>query len=361
MLAENLNQQGVGLHVLIPSLTIMFQQLLSTSATKWAVGGWSFFIAENVILSENRTFFISEFGEDNYRLAYGSCSTAAMASIVYGYFYKIKNQAPFRQIVPRSAMLGGFMISGLGAVMASQMFPKLQIPVHMESSSMSSQSNNTDSMPSAIESTPSPQKSEWKVRCPFDFTDQHNQDTADSKSSEKKDVNVVPKGYQPRGIERITRHPSLWAFGLMGLGSAVLTPSAPQALWLSMPMLVAWIGGAHQDSRHARGIGGGDTTESDDASASALPVVSLKTQQKLERTSHIPFWALLTGKQEDESWTRLMEEFKGLNAALALGTVGIWALRRGRGIGSSSFNSGGVVFNRVGVSKSTVSGRVGTI
>ena len=32
-------------------------------AMRWAVGGWSFFIAENAILSENRSFLIDSLGD----------------------------------------------------------------------------------------------------------------------------------------------------------------------------------------------------------------------------------------------------------------------------------------------------------
>ena len=59
---------------------------LAVGGWRWAVGGWTFFIAENFLLSENRTWLIDEIGDDNYHLVYGFFSTVACSSIGYGYF-----------------------------------------------------------------------------------------------------------------------------------------------------------------------------------------------------------------------------------------------------------------------------------
>lgn len=40
--------------------------LLKSKDMQWAAGGWIFFVAENAILSENRTYLIQELGDDNY-------------------------------------------------------------------------------------------------------------------------------------------------------------------------------------------------------------------------------------------------------------------------------------------------------
>ena len=307
---------------------MIFHHVLSAPATKWAVGGWSFFLAENVILSENRSYLISRFGEENYRIAYGSCSSVAMISIIYGYFYKVKNKGPFRipaQVpIPASWKLGGFLVQGLGAVLISQSFPKLQIPVHMESSTLQNDAKNTNSSSSPV--APSSGTKEWKVRCPFDFTDGENHEYATD--DDECEINEK-EAYFPNGVERITRHPGLWSFGLLGFGNAILTPSIPQALSLSMPMLVAYLGGSHQDSRFSRGIG---SVGSDHSLSESMRIM----KRKLETTSNIPFWALITGKQtqikqDENSWYMLWDEMKGLNAALALCLVGANIIRRGRG------------------------------
>ncbi|EED90745.1 predicted protein [Thalassiosira pseudonana CCMP1335] len=118
------------------------------------------------------------------------------------------------------------------------------------------------------------------------------------------------------GLERITRHPGLWSFGLIGLGNALLVPSLPQRVWLSMPLMVALVGGSHTDSRFRRGMGGTLSNEYD------------------EKTSNVPFLAMLSGKQGNvvDVCRELCWEGKGLNAVLALGVAGVWVARRGRGV-----------------------------
>ena len=76
------------------------------------------------------------------------------------------------------------------------------------------------------------------VRCPFDFSS-----SSSSKEANNHD-NLDEELYT--GVHRVTRHPGLWGLGLLGLGSAVLTPFIAEALFLSMPCLFALIGGAHQ-------------------------------------------------------------------------------------------------------------------
>ena len=118
------------------------------------------------------------------------------------------------------------------------------------------------------------------------------------------------------GLERITRHPGLWSFGIMGLGNALLVPSLPQKLWLAMPSLVALINGAHIDSRFRRGMGGELSKEYDDA------------------TSNVPFLALFSGAQGNVLTViqDFSKEVKPLNALIAVGVSGLWVLRKGRGM-----------------------------
>ncbi|KAL9186128.1 hypothetical protein ACHAXT_005366 [Thalassiosira profunda] len=278
---------------------------LLSAPMKWAVGGWTFFIAENFILSENRTWLISEFGGDAYHAAYGTLSTAAMGSVFYGYFRKVRNTEPLLWSLAAPAPLGarvlGFACLSLGLGMASQIPPKVQIPVHFVSGGENDNKLATSplaSEPVAAAPTATQEEGGWKVRCPFDFTD-------------NKDANGPV-----HGLERITRHPGLWAFGLLGLGNAFLVPSLPQRLWLAMPSMVALAGGAHTDSRFRRGMGGTLTEEYDAA------------------TSNVPFLAMLTGAQGNvgDALRDFAEEVKPLNALVAVGVSGLWVLRRGRGV-----------------------------
>jgi uncharacterized membrane protein len=261
-------------------------KLSQSSSVRWAVSGWAFFIAENAILSENRTFLIEQLGgDDPYHWLYGTCSTLAMGSIGYSYYILRQRQKLFQQAAAASvvgssswirqsaAMLASWTSTTLGLVLASQALPKLQVPVSLSS---------------------------WQVRCPFDF--------AHARSNES----------QPLfGIERITRHPGLWSFGLLGLGQAGLQThpyGLPMRIWWAGPAAVALLGGTHTDSRFRRNIGG-----------SLDPVYD-------SMTSNVPFAATLMGRQGTVSSAlqELGQELKPLNAAFAALAATAWVASRGR-------------------------------
>jgi len=285
------------------------------SSVKWAAGSWSLFIAENLVLSENRTTIINNLGDDNYHYVYGLCSTAAVGSIAYGYQYKVKNQGPMLwkmgSAVPLPGKIIAFMCLGLGMGLMSQTAPKLQIPLEYmtgetsEKQKVKDQTASQTTMIVSADSTVPPSSSKWKVRCPFDFTD------AKSKS--------LDGGVELNGLDRITRHPGLWSFGLCGMGLSYLTPSVPTRVWLFMPVFLCLIGGEHTDSRHRRGMGGTLTKELD------------------AQTSNIPFLALVSGKQEDgdvfASFGKLFDELKGLNGLIAMGLAAGFVATKGRATG----------------------------
>ena len=256
-----------------------------SSTMRWAVGGWSFFIIENVVLSENRKLIIDELGERNYHSLYGTISTAACASIAYGYM-QIRGAPPLQWAAgPPSARIGiAFGLQAFGLASAAQFLPKLQIPVKRV---------EDVAQPTAPAGAPASASAAWSVRCPFDFT-----------KAAATDGDVF-------GPTRISRHLGLWSFASVCLGAAVVVPSAPQAACLSMPTLVALIGGAHTDSRHARGMGG------------ELP------SEVAARTSNVPFVALLTGAQGSVGGAlrALADETKVLNAACAAVAAALWACR----------------------------------
>lgn len=268
---------------------------------KWAVGGWSFFIAENLILSENRTFLIDKLGDDAYHAVYGTLSTIATASIGYAYLYKIPKNAPpllWTAAVPLASRLAAWAFLSLGGSMASQALPKIQIPVAYISSGSESTKISAEEK-TKVPVTPQPAKASlgWKVQCPFDFTDAKAGSSVDD----------------PHGLDRISRHPGLWSMGLMCLGQACLLPSVPQKVWWSMPVMVALIGGGHTDSRYRRNMGGTLLEEYD------------------AKTSNVPFVALF----KNGGWKELSAEIKPLNALLATSIATIYVLRRGRGVPAS--------------------------
>ncbi len=80
----------------------MTSQIFSSKAVRWISFGWTAFIAENVILSQNREWIIEKYGKDNYHVTYSALSTAACGSIAYG-FFKHRKQGP--TLSPRSKPL----------------------------------------------------------------------------------------------------------------------------------------------------------------------------------------------------------------------------------------------------------------
>jgi len=319
----------------------------TNAAMRWAAGGWSLFIAENLILSENRTWLIQQLGDEGYHGLYGTLSTVAMGSVAYGYRYKVRGAGPFafapgtRPSPP--ALAASFVLQALALGMASQSAPKLQIPVELvnggsdDSHTAASGSIVSASGSIVSGSDPAPGRlaggggggstppaatresgSRFKIRCPFDFTDSRSQ-TGVAKGTPAQ-LKADGQTVDLHGLDRVTRHPGLWSFGLLGLGNALLVPSIPTRLWLSMPAMVALIGGSHTDSRHRRGMGG------------------QLCEQVDEVTSNIPFLAMLMGRQDGgvvDSFVALGDELKVLNGALAAAAAALWVARRGRGGGGA--------------------------
>jgi hypothetical protein len=63
-------------------------QILRHPGIRWIGGGWTFFLAENIIITENREWLINDVlkSERAYHMCFNTLSTLATASIVYGYF-----------------------------------------------------------------------------------------------------------------------------------------------------------------------------------------------------------------------------------------------------------------------------------
>ena len=289
---------------------------------RWAAGGWTFFILENYILSENRTYLIQELGDEKYHAAYGTLSTIATVSIGYAY-YTIRqtfgpsstlstNMVPkyltlWAKSPPVPNVIGAWVCLSVGLTMASQSLPKLQIPFALV---QQQQAENDALQSSSSQHGPQPlQKSsadrgggyQFQVRCPFDFTDKK------MKTLDGNDGGMVT------GVERISRHPGLWSLGLVGMSQALIVPTLPQRIWWIGPAAVAWIGGSHTDSRFRRNMGG-----------------SLSPDYE-SQTSNIPFWAMICGKQQGDSMSQfLTEELKPLNAGVAIAASSLWILRRVR-------------------------------
>ena len=100
--------------------------------------------------------------------------------------------------------------------------------------------------------------------------------------------------------------------GLVGISQALIVPTLPQRVWWMGPAAVALIGGSHTDSRFRRGMGG-----------------SLAPEYE-SQTSNVPFWAMISGKQQRSISQFLNEELKPLNAGVAVAASSLWILRRVR-------------------------------
>lgn len=260
-------------------------------SVRLAAAGWGFFVAENVVLSENRSKIIELLDDDEheskYHLLYGSCSTLATATIVYSWF-KCKQAPPF-QFRPKSfpgrlRVCSALVLQALGFIGLTQMAPRLQVPFV--------------SPENTIEEGVAPSSSKearrvTTIRCPFDFTPQEGLS----------------------GIERVSRHSALWSMAFVGLGQAAVTASIPLAAWYTMPTAVALIGGGHHDSRFKRGIGGNITPELE------------------ARTSNVPFVGMVFGDQTSDggsvgAFTALGREIKGLNMTFGVCGALLLFLRR---------------------------------
>jgi len=247
---------------------------------KWAAGGWIFFVGENFVLSENRTYLIDLVGDDKYHLLYGTFSTIATASIGYSYIRLSKMVPTVTKAVmspkslPMSRIASSWALLTIGVNMAAQAIPKLQIPLGMSTGKL-------------------------EVRCPFDFSDK--------KQSNNNDL---------QGLERISRHPGLWSLAFLGMGHGLLIPlssassvlTLPLQVWWMGPTLVASIGGSHTDSRFRRNMGGSLTPEYE------------------SKTSNVPFMAMLAGRQGPtvEAFQDMLSDVKPLNSLLATAGSTAW-------------------------------------
>ena len=68
-------------------MSIILKQIRDHKGVKLIVGGWSFFIAENLIISHNKESLVELFGSEKlYKACYGTLSSIATISIMTGFF-----------------------------------------------------------------------------------------------------------------------------------------------------------------------------------------------------------------------------------------------------------------------------------
>lgn len=265
--------------------------MFKSKGVKWIGLGWTGFILENLVLSHNREEIISTFGSDKYHMVYNTLSTLACSSIAWGY-YKHRKMGPVLKGRTMLSLGAGFALQAVGLACLSQLAPKLQAPVLLDTAANPQPSHVTTSVPANADNVSSQASSfSVRVRCPMDF----------------KPKDVPSDGIY--GLERISRHAVFWSLGLACAGQACYTLFVPEMVMFSFPLIFAVIGTEHQDYRYRRGSGG------------------LLTSQYEAMTSNFPFAALIQGKQ---SWSQLLDEIKWTNAGIALGLATIRFLRVAR-------------------------------
>lgn len=269
----------------------MLGEILSSKGVKWIAGGWIGFISENILLSSWREEIKKEIGDDNYHYTYNSLSTIACTSIAYGFLRHGRGRGPSIGARSLPAHISSFIFQALGFIGFSQGFPKLQLPVSIAQIENPSVLSSSSSSSKSSNSTQANKNITFSVRCPMDFR--------------PKDIPV--DGIF--GMDRISRHAMLWSFGFVGLGYACGSVFIPEIVFGAFPLAFAWIGGAHQDHRFRKGSGGVLTTEME------------------EKTSNIPFLALLRGSQD---WGSVRDELKLSNAGIGLSMAAFLAMRRFR-------------------------------
>lgn len=216
------------------------------AGVRWITLGWSAFIAENLIMSHNRGWIISNFGDATYHGVYNTLSTAACGSIAYGFFRHGRRAGPRLWNTPRPAgiQLVAFGLQALALAGMAQLGPRFQVPVALvkegghSTSGSASASASTQAVVGPTPPAAPTAATKLTVRCPMDFRPR----------------DMPADGVF--GINRISRHPMLWCLSFLGLGAALTTPFAAEVAFYAMPTMFALIGGAHQDYRFRRGQGG---------------------------------------------------------------------------------------------------------
>jgi uncharacterized membrane protein len=110
-------------------------------------------------------------------------------------------------------------------------------------------------------------------------------------------------GSEPRGILKITRHPSFVAFGLFGIAHMLMNGWAGDVIFFGVFPALGIIGGMHQDQRKIRELGD-------------------RYRELLAKTSFVPFAALVSGRVK---WTSGDMPWAAIGAGAVL-TVAIVAL-----------------------------------
>lgn len=243
-----------------------------------AAAGWTFFIAENFVMSENREWIIASYSDSAYHACYNFLSTAACGSVAWGYFQYGKLQGPlmYRKTakVPKTiAGVVSWLCMGLGLVAFSQFAPALR-------GYSSAPENEEQQTPSFSPPDGRPESSDLaKSLCPMDFE-------VERRYNEKYEHNEDAFF----GLERITRHPSLYSFAFCSLGWALRTPFLTHFCTFAGPFFAIVALSQHKDSRFRRGLGGHLEADKDWPASSNFPFAAALFGEQREKVFSQSFW-----------------------------------------------------------------------
>eukprot|EP00928_Gymnodinium_smaydae_P076917 TRINITY_DN60014_c0_g1_i1.p2 TRINITY_DN60014_c0_g1~~TRINITY_DN60014_c0_g1_i1.p2 ORF type:complete len:291 (+),score=67.53 TRINITY_DN60014_c0_g1_i1:56-874(+) len=252
--------------------------VLRDRGSRWVLFGWGCFTLENVVMSEYRGEIKRAWGGRGgpgaYQNLYSTLSATCMASTFAAYWRFARHSLEMRPPT-RSAQLAAIVWRAAGLVTISQLVPPI----------------NTTAGTIALGITAAPaetmsREARGALLCPFDF-------------------NAHKSRGEVFGVTRVTRRPELWGLAAVGIGGALLAPTAAGVCFFGVGPLVCFSALAlHSDRTQRRG---GELSP-----------------EKEAQTSVLPFVALLDGRQ---SWSALSNELVSANAGVAVSLALLAALR----------------------------------
>lgn len=244
---------------------MLLSQLYAHKGIRWITIGWTGFIAENLILSHNKEYLVTNFGEDVYHYGYTALSVAACASTIYGYVKYGKGSGPtininnrFWKIQSLPFRYCAFSLQTIGLIGLSQEFKS---PLQFKTSNDLKIEGNYDLLKEN-------QKYYVDIVCPIEH----------EPIKDKSDI---------IGIKRVCRYPIFWSNAFLWLGCSLKSIHYTSIIMFIFPTIFAFIGSFHQDYRYKK-------------------AKSLTTE--IENNSCLfPFISLIKGEQ---SWRKLQLELK---------------------------------------------------
>eukprot|EP00747_Dinoflagellata_sp_TGD_P017220 gnl/TRDRNA2_/TRDRNA2_125676_c0_seq1.p1 gnl/TRDRNA2_/TRDRNA2_125676_c0~~gnl/TRDRNA2_/TRDRNA2_125676_c0_seq1.p1 ORF type:complete len:424 (+),score=89.36 gnl/TRDRNA2_/TRDRNA2_125676_c0_seq1:94-1365(+) len=113
---------------------MLLLEAIQHHGVRMVAAGWSAFIVENVVVTQNRDWIINALGDEKmYISVYGTLSTTCLSATVYSYLRYARRSGPaaFTGSLPPTRAAAALALQSLGLVGISQMMPPLgeKLPV----------------------------------------------------------------------------------------------------------------------------------------------------------------------------------------------------------------------------------------